>query len=522
MDITLTQTTNRQWVDLVEEYSHKSEPIINIHREDTRKFDAIFIGGGAGGRFGSGYLRAMGGRQLIIDRWPFLGGSCPHQACVPHHLFSEAARELDLMRWFSGKLWFPDATNLRASILQMVELFKSGRGTAHAFMNWQSKEQLDLEYILNASATVIDAHTVEAAGERFYADNLVLGIGAAPLSPDISGVGLHGVYNYSTFIEELDFEPQRCVVIGGSKTGIEYSSFFQATGCPTTLVARKPLMRTSGLHHVDEDLRTYVVDGMRKRGLTIIEGHEPVEIRGDSEGHVKEVVIRDMSTGEQQVLPCDFVFLATGERPRSEHFQQVLGVAVGEKGEILVDKHMRTSVPNIYAIGDLVGSPMEMFKARKSGVTAARNIMGEESELDWTNYPDFLHSTYEISWVGLSEEEAKQHFENVIIIQMPPKGVPLADIPLPCAEGTMLYAFMYPELSGFLKAVVDGDTRKVLGFHHVGFGAKDAFQYLDYLLRRPEGLTIDEMGNMNELFLNPEHFIQLCRLRAGSPNLRDL
>ena len=105
---------------------------------------------------------------------------------------------------------------------------------------------------------------------------------------------------------------------------------------------------------------------------------------------------------------------------------------------------------------------------------------------------------------------------------MPPKDVPHEDIPLPCAEGTMLYAFMYPELSGFQKAVVDGESRRLLGFHHVGFGAKDAFQYLDHLLRRPEGITIDEMGNMNELFLNPEHFIQLCRLRAGSPDLRDL
>lgn len=522
MDITLTKTTNRQWTGLVEEYLQKSEPIINVHRDDPRKFDAIFIGGGASGRFGSGYLRAMGGRQLIIDRWPFLGGSCPHQACVPHHLFSEVAREIDMMRWFSGKLWFPDASNLRASILEVVNLFKAGRPSAHAFMNWQSKEQLDIEYILNASATVIDAHTVEAAGERFSADNLVLGIGAEPEHPAIPGMHLHGIYDYSSFIEDLDFEPQRCVMIGGSKTGIEYSSFFQAAGCPTTIVARKPLMRTSSLHHVDEDLRAYVVDGMQKRGIKIIEGHEPVEIQGDGAGNVQAVVIRDMRTGAEQTLPCDFVFLATGERPRSKHFQDVLGVAVGEKGEILVDTHMRTSVPNVYAVGDIIGAPMEMFKARKSGVTAARNIMGEDCALDWKNYPDFLHSTYEISWVGLSESEARDSYDNVIIIQMPPKGVPFADIPLPCAEGTMLYAMMYPELTGFLKAVVDGDSRKVLGFHHVGYGAKDAFQYLDHLLRQPQGITIDEMGDMNELFLNPEHFIQLSRLRAGSRNLRDL
>jgi 2-oxopropyl-CoM reductase (carboxylating) len=520
VDITLTQTTNAQWTRLVEEYMQKSEPIINVHRDDKRKYNAIFVGGGAGGRFGSGYLRALGGRQLIVDRWPFLGGSCPHLACVPHHLFSEAARELDLMRWFSGKLWFPDATNLRASILEMVQLFKAGRGTAHAFMNWQSKEQLDLEYILNAPATVIDNHTVEVAGERFQADHLVLGTGAATAFPALPGIDLHGVYDFATLIEDLDFEPSRCVIIGGSKTAIEYGSFFQAAGCPTTIVARKPLMRTASMHHVDEDLRQYVVDGMHKRGMQILEGVEPVAIQGS--GKVQQVTIRDMKDGSERTLPCDFVFIGTGERPKSEHYREVLGVAVGEKGEILVDKHMRTSVPNVYAIGDLIGPPMEMFKARKGGVTAARNIMGESCEFDWTDYPDFLHSTYEISWVGLSEEEARQGYKNVVIIQMPPKGVPFGDIPLPCAEGTMLYAFMFPELSGFQKAVVDGDTRRMLGFHHVGYGAKDAFQYLDHLMRRPGGITIDEMGSMNELFLNPEHFIQLSRLRAGSPDLRDL
>ncbi len=519
MDITKTTITNPQWVQLVAEFEHKKEPIINIRREDTRKYDAIFIGGGAGGRFGSAYLRAMGGRQLVIDRWPFLGGSCPHQACVPHHLFSEAARELDLMRWFSGKLWFPDFTDKKASILELIQLFKAGRGTAHAFMNWQSKEQLDMEYILNAEAKVIDEHTVEVIGERFQADNLVLGTGAATLFPDIPGIDLHGVYDYASLIEDLDYEPSRCVIIGGSKVALEYGSFFQAAGCPTTIVARRPLMRTASLHHVDEDLRLYVVDGMRKRGIEILEGVEPVAIKGN--GSAQAVIIRD-ANGQEQTLPCDFVFIGTGERPKSDHYREVLGVAVGERGEICVDKRMRTSVPNVYAIGDLIGPPMEMFKARKGGMTAARNIMGEPYEFDWTDYPDFLHTTYEVSWVGLSEEEARARYKDVIIIQMPPKGVGFGDIPLPCAEGTMLYAFQIPELSGFQKAVVDAESRRMLGFHHVGFGAKDAFQYLDHLMRRPGGITIDEMGQMNELFLNPEHFIQLSRLRAGRRSLKDL
>jgi dihydrolipoamide dehydrogenase len=175
-------------------------------------------------------------------------------------------------------------------------------------------------------------------------------------------------------------------------------------------------------------------------------------------------------------------------------------------------------VPSVYAAGDLVGPPMEMFKARKCGVGAARNIMGEDYEFDYTEYPDFLHTTYEVTWCGLSEAEARDRYRNVIKIQMPPDDADPETFALPAAEGSMLYAFTRPILSGWLKLVIDADSRKVLGAHHVGFGAKDAFQYIDYLIRRPEGFTMDDMAELNELFLNPEHFIQLCRLRAGQLN----
>lgn len=522
MDIRGKRFNLAEWNRIIEESlaDPDSEPLFNL-ADDEAAYDAIFVGGGAGGRFGAAYLKAMGGRPLIIDAWPFLGGSCPHQACVPHHLFSDAAAELDLMRWFSGELFFPKFDASRASILQMVKLFVAGRSSAHAFMNWQTKEQLEVEYVLNAPATIVNPSTVVAGGKTFRGHNLVLGLGARPVYPDIPGLDLHGVYDFSSLVEKLDYEPTRCVIVGGSKVAMEYGSFFHATGCDTTIVTRSPLMRTSSLHHVDEDLRHYVVDGMRKRGMLILEGAVPVSVNG--ERCVQGVTVR-LAGGEVVDIETDFVFIATGERPNARHPQQVLGVQVGRTGRIKVDKTMRTSVPNVYAIGDMIDGPMEMFKARKSGVTAARNIMGEHTEFDFTEYPDFLHTTYEVTWVGLSEEEARAACDQVIIIQMPPyvDNLDSEHLPLPCSERSMLYAFSRPELSGFQKLVVDGTSRKVLGAHHVGYGAKDAFQYLDYLIHRPEGLTIDELGWMNELFLNPEHFIQLSRLRAGRKKLIDL
>jgi pyruvate/2-oxoglutarate dehydrogenase complex dihydrolipoamide dehydrogenase (E3) component len=506
--------------DIVDHPEDNTEGLWNVAtpEEDDREYDAIFVGGGASGRFGSAYLRARGGRQLTIDAWPFLGGSCPHQACVPHHLFSECARELDLARHMQGRLWFPAFDEKQASILEIIDLFKAGRMLPHAIMNWQSKEQLDMEFIVNAPATVIDEHTVEVEGQRFRAKNLVLCTGARTIYPDVPGMRSKGVYDFATLIEELDYEPNRCVIIGGSKVALEYGSFFQATGCQTTILTRSPLMETASLHHVDEGLRDYVISMMTDRGIEIIDGVELLEVLGD--GRVTGVRYRAPG-GQVTEIDTDFVFVGTGERPDLAMYQ-ALGLKTDERGFVVADATMQTSVPSVYAAGDLLGPPMEMFKARKCGVAAARNIMGEHYEFDYSEYPDFLHTTYEVTWCGLSEAEARAKHRNVIKIQMPPDDADPETFALPAAEGSMLYAFTRPVLSGWLKLVIDAGSRKILGAHHVGFGAKDAFQYIDYLIRRPEGWTIDDMAELNELFLNPEHFIQLSRLRGGQLNLVDL
>jgi pyruvate/2-oxoglutarate dehydrogenase complex dihydrolipoamide dehydrogenase (E3) component len=163
---------------------------------------------------------------------------------------------------------------------------------------------------------------------------------------------------------------------------------------------------------------------------------------------------------------------------------------------------------------------MEMFKARKSGTYAARHIMGEAIAYDPQDWPDFMHTHYEVSWMGLSEEAARAQYENIITIKMPPDTPDGLDVALPASDRTMLYAFLEPRMSGFQKLIIDEASRRVVGAHHVGYGAKDSFQYLYQLMK--QGLTIDQLGDMDELFLNPTHFIQLSRLRAGHRKLKNL
>ncbi len=382
----------------------------------------------------------------------------------------------------------------------------------HAIMNYQSKEQLDLEYVLNAKGKIIDGRTVEVAGRRFKAKNIILATGARPQILDVPGSDLKGVYTNVNLVETLDYEPSdTIVVIGGSKTAVEYGCFFNATGRRTIMIVRSQCLKLIP----DLETRSYVLDRMKEQGVEIWEGSQLQSIEGDRNGKVRGVVIETANGIEK--IATNFVFMGLGEIPNSEMAVEALGVKVGNKNEILVNSRLQTSVPNVYAVGDLIGAPMEMFKARKSGVYAARNVMGLEAHYEPNDFPDFLHTHYEVSWLGLGEEEAREKFKNVIIIKMPPDNPNGLNIGLPAGDRVMLYALAKPHMSGFQKLVIDGDTRRVLGAHHVGYGAKDAFQYLNVLVKK--GLTVDDLGEMDELFLNPTHFIQLSRLRAGKKHL---
>lgn len=265
------------------------------------------------------------------------------------------AAELDLARWFGGQFWFPQWDPSRASILEIVELFRAGRGSAHAFMNWQTKEQLEVDYVPNAEARALDSHTVEVPtlGRSFDTRNIVLGLGAHTRRPDLPGVDLPDVFDYATLVEDLDYEPRR----RGDRRRQDRPG--------VRVVLPRHLLRhdhrdavtdhaARSMHHVDEDLRRYVEDGMRKRGVEILTGAHPLEIKGAD--RVERVLVQ-LADGETREMETDFVFLGMGERPNSAPAREWLGVALGVAAEVVVDPRMRTSVEGVYAIGDLIAAP---------------------------------------------------------------------------------------------------------------------------------------------------------------------
>jgi dihydrolipoamide dehydrogenase len=461
------------------------------------EYDAVFIGGGGAGNMGATHLQMQGGKALIVDQDDHLGGKCPKNACYVHHLFYDCAVELDFSRQFAGKLWWPEFDS-KVAILPIIDLFKAKREKSYEGIQLGARAR-GVDHILKQEAEIVAPHLVQVGERKIRTKAVVVATGARPKIPSIPGTDLKGVFTHATLVEVLDYEPERIVVVGASKVGTPYASFFNACGCETTLVDQAPFFL-----FLDHEVRDYVIQGMADRGIALFQETEVVDILGEE--RVQSIHIR--KGNRDWIVDVDTVFMAAGMIPNSEIVRH-LGVELGPNSEIKVNGRMETNVPGIYAAGDVIGPPMEQWKARISGITAAKNIVGQRSEFNSVLFPDQLHSTYEICCVGLTEKQAREQCEHARVLKL---GIADAHKPgvTPMAERMMIMGHLYPEKAGFQKMIYDAYSGKVLGLHHVGYGAKDSFTYLTHLME--QGLTVDQLAGMTELFMDSARFIQMARL----------
>jgi dihydrolipoamide dehydrogenase len=318
-------------------------------------------------------------------------------------------------------------------------------------------------------------------------------------------------------------DPKRLVVVGGGKIGIGKAAMFAPFNIDVTV-----LEKYTCLPNWDQDVRGYVFRDFKRRCINIHQGADVKEIKG--KGKVEAVVAE--INGKIVEFPCDAVMLSIGLTPNSEPAIP-LGVKIGRDNAIIIDGGSRTNVPGVYAVGDVAGPPYFMAVARKRGMIAAKNIMGKEAAWDESlPLPDHIYlPPLEATMVGLTEAEARKKYGDVVLIQVPwgprPKdpqpeefypGFANQGLPVCGRVHTLNLLYYCGGRNGLVKAIVDPASRKYVGFHSVGDGAKTAFQYLSYLLK--VGWTIDQMADLHEVFLNAEHFVQLSRLVAGQEELK--
>ena len=408
-------------------------------------YDLFVIGAGSGGvraaRASAGF-----GAKVGIAEDSRLGGTCVNVGCVPKKLLvyaSHAGEEFEdaaAYGWTVDRVsfdWSRLIANKDKEIARLNGVYRSlleGAGVA----------------LFEARADLIDAHTLQVGERRVSADRILIATGGWPSLPEIPGIE-HAVTSNEAF--HFDHLPARIAVVGGGYIAVEFAGIFNGMGAQVTQLYRGEQI----LRGFDDDLRHTLAEEMRKKGidLRVATNVTRIEKGGD------ELLLT--LTGEA-VLAVDCVMYATGRLPNTGGLNLAdLGVALDDKGAIVVDDYSKSSVDNIFAIGDVTNRINLTPVAIMEGMALARTLYGgQPTPADHVNVPSAVFSQPPIGTVGLAEAAARAKLGAVDIYRATFKPM----------KHTMTGR---PE-STLMKLVVDPATDRVLGAHMVGPDAGEIIQ----------------------------------------------
>jgi glutathione reductase (NADPH) len=407
-------------------------------------FDLFVIGGGSAGvrcaRISAGH-----GARVGIAEERFWGGTCVNIGCVPKKLLVQAGE-------YGG--WAEDAAGFGWTITK-------GPHDWAKLIAAKDREITRLEGIYRkllagAGATVfdgravlIDPHTVEVAGKRVTAENIVIATGGHPVRPDIPGAELGIISDDAFYLKTM---PRHVVMVGSGYISVEFAGIFRALGAEVHLVYRQPLP----LRGFDLDIRESMAEALTAQGVALHPSRLPVKVEADGDRRV-------LTLDDGQTLTTDLVFFATGRKANVAGLGlEKAGVELNAKGAVKVDDQLRTTVPHIYAMGDVTDRINLTPVATAEGHALADTLFsGTPRTISLWNIPSAVFTTPPVATVGLTEEEAST---------LGPVDIYLTK-----------FTPMRHNLSGrtrktTMKLVVDKATQKVVGAHMLGEDAAEIIQ----------------------------------------------
>lgn len=414
-------------------------------------FDLFVIGAGSGGVRLARMSAAMGARVAVAeDR--YLGGTCVNVGCVPKKLFVYASHVAEDLEDGVGFGWSNNA-ELKFDWSTLL----ANKNTEIQRLNGIYNDLLQNSgaQILHGRARFVDHHHVEVAGQRYSAEKIVIATGSWPFVPEFPGNEHAITSNELFFLESL---PASAVVMGGGYIAIEMAGILNGLGVDTTLLYRGELF----LRGFDEEVRQFVRDEVAKKGITLRFNDNIASLEKNTDG----LLSIQYASGEREVT--GMVLAATGRRALTTDLGlENTSVALRQNGEVNVDAGFKTTVDNIYALGDVTGGMQLTPVALAEGMALANHLYAEGQppvDVDYSNIPTAVFCQPNIATVGLSEEQARTQYANVTIFSSD-------------------FRPMKHTLSGrnersLMKLVVDADSDKILGAHMVGAEAGEIMQGL--------------------------------------------
>jgi glutathione reductase (NADPH) len=409
-------------------------------------FDLFVIGAGSGGVRASRVAASLGARVAVAEE-RYLGGTCVNVGCIPKKLlvyaseFSEAFEDSAGFGWSVGERsfdWNRLIANKNSEIARLNGVYEN------LLINAGVK-------ILRGRARIVDAHTIAIDDQRVTTGHILVATGGWPTVPQVPGCELAITSNEAFYLERM---PKRIVIVGGGYISLEFAGIFHGLGAEVAVVHRGEVF----LRGFDDDLRFALAAEMRKRGIDLRFETLISHIERSNSGGVH------VSLNRGAAVDADLIMFATGRAANTHGIGlEDAGVMLDGVGAIVVDRYSRTSVENIYAIGDVTNRINLTPVALAEGRAVAETLFSKRAmSVDYSNVPSAVFSQPTIGTVGLTESAARERFGEIDIYKS--NFRPLKHTLSGRDERT------------FMKLIVERKTDRVVGCHMMGIDAGEIIQ----------------------------------------------
>lgn len=428
----------------------------------NREFDLIIIGSGAGLNV-AGPLAAQGYTVAIIEKGP-LGGTCLNRGCIPSKMLIHSADVVEIIKnaqlfGIKVKGYDIDFNSIVKRVIESVDGDSREIETSFRGMN---------NPVLFKNSCHFTGHkTLQVGGDTIKADKVLIASGGRPLVPDVDGLIGSGFITSDEALR-LKRQPKVLTILGGGYISVELAHFFGSLGTKINIVEKHGTL----VYREDEEIAQKFTDIFRKR-YNVLNGFAPVKVSkrgGDFEVTVKE------ETGQTSVIRSDQLLVATGRRPNSDGLDvDKTGIKTDEKGFILTDEFLETNVKGIFALGDAVGHYLFRHSANLESEYNFFNIIDSSNKVpvDYNAMPHAIFSSPQIAGVGKTEQQLRAEKIDYAVGR---------HNYIDTAMGKAI-----EDRSGFVKILVDKETKKILGCHMMGSDASTLIHEVLVAMRSGDG-----------------------------------
>ncbi len=416
----------------------------------TKHFDYLVLGAGSGG-IASANRAAIRGAKVGLIEAQDLGGTCVNVGCVPKKVMWHGAQIAEAIKMYSPDYGFDVSLN-GFNWQTLIKSRQAYIGRIH-----QSYDRVlgnNKVEVIRGYGKLIDKGSIEVNGEVYTADHILVATGGRPNIPNIPGAE-HGIDSNGFF--ELTEQPKRVAVVGAGYIAVELAGVLNALGSETHLLVRKH----APLRNFDPLITETLVEVMQAEGPTLHTHSIPSSVEKNDDGSLT----LELQNGTMITVDC--LIWAIGRTPATDTIGlDAIGVETNERGYLKVDEYSNTSVPGIYAVGDIIGEAELTPVAVKAGRLLSERLFGgkPEAKMDYSQIPTVVFSHPPIGTLGLTEQEAKdKHGEDQVKVY------------------TSAFTAMYTAVTRHrqpcrMKQVCVGEEERVVGIHGIGFAMDEILQ----------------------------------------------